>query len=41
MRRGDAQHRRAARLRTIAHPVGARGLCPRAFPREAPYLFFE
>ena len=33
MRRGDAKHRRVARLTTTAEPPtpGARGPCPRAF----------
>src|SRR5690242_276885 len=38
MRVGHAKPGRSARHRTTADRQGARGLCPRAFPREAPYL---
>jgi len=38
MRRGDAQHRRAARKRTIAYRQEARELSSRAFPAKRAFL---
>jgi hypothetical protein len=38
MRRGHAQHGRAARKQTTADRQRARGLRPRALVREAPHL---